>query len=40
MTFRELRAEVRLDMAERYIRDSDIPLTEIADILGFGELSN
>ena len=40
MTFRELRAEVRLDVAERYIRDSDIPLTEIADILGYGELSN
>ena len=40
VTFRELRAEVRLDVAERYIKDSDIPLTEIANILGYAELSN
>jgi len=39
LSFRELRAEVRLDMAERYLKDSDIPLTIIAEILGFSELS-
>ncbi len=39
-TFRELKAEVRLDMAERYLKDSEIPLTTVADILGFSELSS
>jgi AraC-like DNA-binding protein len=39
-TFRELKAEVRLDMAERYLKDSEMPLTTIADILGFSELSS
>ena len=38
--FRELKAEVRLDMAERYLKDSEIPLTTIADMLGFSELSS
>ncbi len=38
-TFRELKIEVRLDMAERYLKDSEIPLTTIAHILGFSELS-
>ena len=40
VTFRELKAEVRLDMAERYLRDSEISLTTVADILGFSELSS
>lgn len=40
MTFRELKAEVRLDLAERYLRDSEISLTTVADILGFSELSS
>ncbi len=39
-TFRELKAEARLDMAERYLKDSEIPLTTVADILGFSELSS
>ncbi|GAA5191907.1 AraC family transcriptional regulator [Ferrimonas gelatinilytica] len=39
-TFRELKAEVRLDMAERYLQDSELPLTTVADILGFSELSS
>lgn len=39
-SFRELKAEVRLDMAERYLKDSQIPLTTIAYILGFSELSS
>lgn len=38
--FRELKAEVRLDMAERYLSDSNIPLTTIANILGYSALSN
>jgi len=38
--FRELKAEVRLDMAERYMKDSELPLTTIADMLGFSELSS
>jgi len=40
VTFRELRAAVRLDIAERYLKDSDIPLTSIAEILGFSDLSS
>ena len=40
VTFRELRAEVRLDMAERYLADSEISLTAITEILGFSDLSN
>ena len=40
VTFRELKVEVRLDMAERYLKDSEIALTTIADILGFSELSS
>ncbi|KAA1193978.1 AraC family transcriptional regulator [Pseudohalioglobus sediminis] len=40
VTFRELKAEVRLDMAERYLQDSELPLTTVADILGFSELSS
>ena len=39
-TFRELKVEVRLDMAERYLKDSEIAITTIADILGFSELSS
>ena len=39
-TFRGLKAEVRLDMAERYLKDSEISLTTVADILGFSELSS
>ncbi|NIB42892.1 AraC family transcriptional regulator [Pseudomaricurvus alkylphenolicus] len=38
-TFRRLKAEIRLDMAEHYLKDSDLPLTTLADILGFSELS-
>ncbi len=38
--FRKLRSEVRLDMAERYLSESDISLTIITEILGFSELSN
>ncbi|WP_164880911.1 AraC family transcriptional regulator [Aestuariirhabdus litorea] len=40
VTFRELKAEVRLDMAERYLKDSEIPLTTISEILKFSELSS
>lgn len=40
VTFRELKTEVRLDWAEHYLKDSDLPLTTIAYILGFSELSS
>ena len=40
VSFRELKAEVRLDIAERYLQDSELPLTTVADILGFSELSS
>jgi AraC-like DNA-binding protein len=39
VTFRALRAQARLDAAEHYLRDSTIPLTMIAEMLGFSELS-
>ena len=39
VSFRALRAQARLDVAEHYLRDSTIPLTMIAEILGFSELS-
>ena len=39
-SFRNLKAEVRLDMAERYLKDSEISLTAVASILGFSELSS
>ena len=39
LTFRALRAQARLDVAEHYLRDSTIPLTMIAEMLGFSELS-
>ena len=39
-SFRNLKVEVRLDIAEHYLKDSKIPLTTIAYILGFSELSS
>lgn len=39
MNFRRLKADIRLDMAEHYLRDSNISLTDISVLLGFGELS-
>jgi len=39
LNFRRLKADIRLDMAEHYLRDSDLPLTTIAALVGFGDLS-
>jgi hypothetical protein len=39
VSFRALRARARLDAAEHYLRDSTIPLTRIAEMPGFSELS-
>ncbi len=39
LNFRRLKADIRLDMAEHYLRDSNLSLTDISVLLGFGELS-
>jgi AraC-like DNA-binding protein len=39
LNFRKLKADIRLDMAEHYLRDSNLSLTAISVLLGFGELS-
>ena len=39
VNFRQLRAEVRIDVAEQLLRESALPLTNISEILGFTELS-
>jgi AraC-like DNA-binding protein len=38
-SFREIRADSRLALAEHFLKDSDIPLTTVAEMLGFSELS-
>ena len=38
-TFERVLSDTRRSLAERYLRDSDIPLTEIAFLLGFSEQS-
>nr|WP_277345764.1 AraC family transcriptional regulator [Pseudomaricurvus alkylphenolicus] len=38
-TFREIRADSRLALAEHFLKDSDIPLTVISEMLDFSELS-
>jgi len=39
LNFRRMKADIRLDMAEHYLRDSNLSLTAISVLLGFGELS-
>ncbi len=39
ITFRELKAEIKLDAAEHFIRESDLSLTTISEMLGFSEVS-
>ncbi len=39
LNFRRLKADIRLDMAEHYLRDSDLALTTISTLVGFGDLS-
>jgi AraC-like DNA-binding protein len=38
-TYKEFVAETRKFMADHYIKNSDLPLTEVAFLLGFSELS-
>jgi len=38
-SFRTIRSEMRLCVAEHYLKDSEVPLTAIAEMLGFSELS-
>lgn len=37
--FRDIRAQARLALAEHFLKDTSIPLTTIAEMLGFSELS-
>ncbi|WP_456417245.1 AraC family transcriptional regulator [Thiolapillus sp.] len=39
-TFKKLLTEVRIDLADNYIRDSKLSLNEISFLLGFSELSS
>lgn len=38
-TYRQLNEEIRKSAAERYLRSTDLPMKEIAFLLGFSELS-
>jgi AraC-like DNA-binding protein len=38
-TFSSLRDAVRSDLAQRYVEDSELPLSEVAHLLGFSEES-
>lgn len=38
-TFERILSDTRRDLAERYLRDTDLPLTEIGFLLGFSEQS-
>ena len=38
-TYRQLNEEIRKSAAERYLRSTDLPMKEIAYLLGFSELS-
>lgn len=39
VSFRDLKSEIRLDAAEHFIRDSNLTLTVISEMLGFSEVS-
>ncbi len=38
-SYREIRQESRIELAEHYLKESDVTLTEIAEMVGFSELS-
>jgi AraC-like DNA-binding protein len=40
MTFADILADLRADLAERYLRDADLPISQIAWLLGYRELSS
>jgi AraC-like DNA-binding protein len=39
LTFSEIRAELQIDLAKRYLRDGDRPISQIAWLLGYREVS-
>jgi AraC-like DNA-binding protein len=39
LTFSEIRTELKTDLARRYLRDGDLPISQIAWLLGYREVS-
>ena len=39
LTFSEIQTELKTDLAKRYLRDGDLPISEIAWLLGYREVS-
>jgi AraC-like DNA-binding protein len=39
LTFSEIRTELKTDLAKRYLRDGDLPISQIAWLLGYREIS-
>jgi AraC-like DNA-binding protein len=39
LTFSEIQAELKTDLAKRYLRDGDLPISQIAWLLGYREVS-
>jgi AraC-like DNA-binding protein len=39
LTFSEIQKELKTDLAKRYLRDGDLPISEIAWLLGYREVS-
>jgi AraC-like DNA-binding protein len=39
LTFSEIRTELKTDLARRYLRDGDLPVSQIAWLLGYREVS-
>jgi AraC-like DNA-binding protein len=39
LTFSEIQTELRTDLAKRYLRDGDLPVSQIAWLLGYREVS-
>ena len=39
LTFSEIQAELKIDLAKRYLNDGDLPISQIAWLLGYREVS-
>jgi AraC-like DNA-binding protein len=39
LTFSEIQTELKTDLAKRYLRDGDLPISQIAWLLGYREVS-
>jgi AraC-like DNA-binding protein len=39
LTFSEIQAELKVDLAKRYLNDGDLPISQIAWLLGYREVS-